>query len=121
MGKIPKIDLLETIRAFGELKNSLDSNDNEFIKWVMRIGEARNILNNALIEFDTIKKVMSELEHNIPQYHKQPGNFRQFEAHINDMMSVLKQVNHRLSYIQDPHEDVEVDSDDDEDDEDMYE
>lgn len=100
--KVPKIDVIEMVRAIGEIKRSLDNTDDDFIRWVMRVGESRNILNNALLEFRTIKETMRELEHNIPQFHKQPGNFREFERHIDAITSVIGEVNRLLSYVQEP-------------------
>lgn len=99
MSKIPSLDLLEQIRAFGEIKNTIEKSDNDFIRWVMRVGEARNILNNGLREFKVILDLMKELEHNIPQFHKQPANFKEFESRINNMIQVMNQVNEFLGYI----------------------
>lgn len=99
MSRIPSLDLLEQIRAFGEIKNTIDKSDNDFIKWVMRVGEARNILNNGVREFKIILDVMKELEHNMPHFHKQPANFKEFEARINNMIQVMNQVNEFLGYV----------------------
>ena len=92
--------MLEEIRRFGELKDILSKNDCSFVQWVMRIGEARNILNNVLIEFKNIRAIMKELEHNIPQFNKQPGNFKDLESSISNICTVIEKVNNRLSYIE---------------------
>ena len=90
--------VLKELAALGEINQVLKSQSNEFIQWAMRIGESRNILNNALIEFQHIRKVMNELEHNIPQFHRQPGLFREFEDCMEKMIGVLGQVNRKLNY-----------------------
>jgi hypothetical protein len=100
-GGMLDMEFIEKLRAFGEMKNRLETmQNNDFVQWVMRIGESRNILNNALIEFENIKSVMTELEKNIPQFHKQPGSFREMEQLIKSLVSVLRLVNHGLSYVQ---------------------
>lgn len=106
---------LETIRQIGELKRSCQSMDSAFILWVMRVGEARNILNNALLKFFEVKDIMIQLERNIPQFHKQPGSFRDLSTHINQMMSTIANVNNVLSYI--PQEEKKSDKKIDEEDE----
>jgi hypothetical protein len=109
MTQVPKIDALEMIRAIGEIKRQVEGMDNQFVQWVMRVGESRNILNNALIEFNRIRDVMREVEGNIPQFHKQPGSFRQMEAHIIAIIGVLQEVNRALSYVQTKEEDIDED------------
>ncbi len=98
--KVPSMDIIETIRALGEMKSSIKEEDSGFIQWVMRIGECRNILNNALIEFYEIQKVIKEVEFNIPQFHKQPGGFKKMQEHIDQLTAVIREVNYFLSYVQ---------------------
>jgi hypothetical protein len=92
--------IIEELRNFGEIKSILGKQDNEFIQWVMRIGESRNILNNAITEFKHIRKIMNELEHNIPQFHKQPGMFKEFEHAVENIIGVIGEVNRKLSYVE---------------------
>ncbi len=98
--------IIEQIRRYGEMNEMLKRNDNEFIKWVMRIGESRNILNNALIKFSEISDTMRELEKNIPGFHKQPGLFREFENQIQMITNVISHVNQRLSYVQEKEDPI---------------
>ncbi len=115
MTTIPKIDALEMIRTIGEIKKQVEGMDTAFIQWIMRVGESRNILNNALIEFNSILGTMRELEKDIPHFHKQPGTFRIMERHVMEMISVLKSINAALSYIEEPKsEDDEIIADDEE-------
>jgi predicted translin family RNA/ssDNA-binding protein len=93
------IDFLEEIRRFGQIKNALDVLNSDFLNWVMRVGECRNILNNSLTQFTEITNIMRQLEHDIPQFHKQPARFKEFEQHILQITSVISKVNNHLASI----------------------
>lgn len=100
---------MESIRKFmdlGEMKHLMLKDHGEFIKWVMRIGECRNILHLALVQFKDIKQTMNELEHLIPQFHKQPAKFKELEASINSIMSILQTVTTSLHF-EEPEEELD--------------
>lgn len=119
MEKMSKMEMMEFVRAFGEIHSILKETDNDMIAWVMRIGEARNILNNCLIQTRAVWDIMRELQHNIPQFHKQPGSFKELEIQLNHIIGTLHAVNKRLSYVQDDK--VESEGDDREDSDREYE
>ncbi len=99
-------DFLEKARRYGETKDVLENNTNDVIQWAIRVGQARNILNNALREFAMTSDIMRELEKNIPHFHKQPGLFNQFQERVDSLTSTLQEVNRQLSYVQEPKKPV---------------
>ena|SRR5208282_3586344 len=72
--------------------------NNEYIRWLMKVGEARNILFNAMRNFDEVKSMMRECEHNLSQYHKQPGTFKEITARINTLIKTLDVVVQELKF-----------------------
>jgi hypothetical protein len=64
----------------------------------MKVGEARNILFNSMRYFDEVKTMMRECEHNLPQYHKQPGTFKEIVARINSLCGTIDLVIQELKF-----------------------
>jgi|SRR5208337_2281385 len=75
--------------------------NNEYIRWLMNVGEARNMLYNSLRQFSEIKVDLNECDKNLPQYHRQPGSFKQIEWKINKLMSSLDYIVEQLKFNED--------------------
>jgi hypothetical protein len=99
MKQMDDLDFLEKVRKFSEVGDQLTKCNSDLVQWVMRIGQSRNILNNALREFAITSELMRELERNIPQFHKQPGLFRELQERIDSLTSTLQAVHRELSYV----------------------
>jgi hypothetical protein len=105
------IDFLSKVRDLGETYDKLSKVDDNLIGFIMRVGQARNILNASIMEFKQVKLVMAEIAHQIPQFHKQPAIFKTVNNRIDQLIEILKDVNYELSYIK-KQKDLEDDQDD---------
>lgn len=72
--------------------------DNDLMRWVMDIGQCRNVIQNSFELFEEIRLTLDALEHAIPQFHKQPSTMKQLKNQFDELQLYFKLVKDKLEY-----------------------
>lgn len=83
--------------------------DIKFLKWIIGLGEAHAISNRIVNKWNLIDETLKQIEHDIPQFHKQPGSFNKIKESLDVIKNELWKVNNALDFKYNMSEDKDED------------